>query len=382
MPDYPKIEDNEEQIKLEEERAEKHETDMERVHKNAEENLAALRATDDEHTEEESRSDEYHATPEELRDESTSEQSEDESTSDEQTDESTTEETSETEQTDDTSDSEVDDENALTPAEVRAALHTGWTQEDIDELAEANPGLAKKTCAKALESQNNLSEKFSEVGKTLAAKKDEPAVPETPPATPEPKKSPIDFAAMRTHYEDDPIVDVLEQVVGQSQQQAEELAKLREASASGDAKVDQAAAQENAAISQQIDTFFERPEIAAYKEVYGDVEKGSKDWDNLTGHQQRKRYEVAEKANLILIGAHQQKVEMSIDRAFECAHDLVTKDVREAVIRKQIKAKATKRSKSLTIEPSNTKAVPGTGKKTRAKAEANAEKLLAKLRGK
>ena len=228
-------------------------------------------------------------------------------------------------------------------------------------------------------SQNNLSQKFSELGKTQAAAPAAPAVPATPAAKSEPK--PIDFTALRKQYEDDPIVDVLEQVVERSQALATEVGTLREAGPKADAAVDAAQAQKDAAISQQIDTFFERPEVAAYKDTYGDVEKGSKDWDALTQGQIKKRYEVAEQANLIMIGAQQQGVDMSLDEAFECAHNLVTKDVQESAIRKTIKAKAVKRAKSLTLEPTSSKKVPDTGKKTVAKAEANAKGLLQKVFG-
>ena len=301
-----------------------------------------------------------------LRDDPTPDESEDESTSDK----------SKEDQTDDTSDSEAD-ENALTQAEVRAAIHSGWSQEDIDELAEANPGLAKKTCAKALESQNNLSQKFSELGKTQAAAPVAPAVPVTPAADPKPKT--IDFTAMRKQYEDDPIVDVLEQVVNQSQAQAAEISTLREAAPKADAAVNKAEAQQDAAVSQQVDTFFERPDVVAYKDTYGEVEKGSRDWDGLTQGQIKKRYEVAEEANRIMLGAQKMQQEMPVDEAFERAHFLVTKDVQEAAIRKTIKAKAVKRTKSLTFEPTGSKKVPDSGKKTVAKAQANAEGRLRKL---
>ena len=341
----------------------------------AKENLAALR--DD-------------PTPDESEDESTSDKSKEDQTDEtEDTEESTSEKTDDSEsedestsdkskedQTDDTSDSEAD-ENALTQAEVRAAIHSGWSQEDIDELAEANPGLAKKTCAKALESQNNLSQKFSELGKTQAAAPVAPAVPVTPAADPKPKT--IDFTAMRKQYEDDPIVDVLEQVVNQSQAQAAEISTLREAAPKADAAVNKAEAQQDAAVSQQVDTFFERPDVVAYKDTYGEVEKGSRDWDGLTQGQIKKRYEVAEEANRIMLGAQKMQQEMPVDEAFERAHFLVTKDVQEAAIRKTIKAKAVKRTKSLTFEPTGSKKVPDSGKKTVAKAQANAEGRLRKL---
>ena len=130
-------------------------------------------------------------------------------------------------------------------------------------------------------------------------------------------------------------------------------------------------------MSQQIDTFFNGSEIASYESVYG---KADKDWDNLTQGQIKKRYEVVEQADQIQKGAKQQGMDMPLDEAFERAHLLVTEDVREQTIRKDLKAKATKRSKSLTLAPTDSVKVQDSGKKTVAKAVANAHGLLAKLR--
>jgi len=338
--------------------------------------LAKLRASGSEPTPDESESE---STSEQSKEDQTDEsQSTDESTSEktdksESKDESTSEETSkETGQTDDTSDSEAGDESKLTQAEIRAAKHIGWSEEEITELEQANPDLAKKTCAKALESTNNLSKKFSELGKT-APKPAEPTpvVPVTP-AAPEPKA--IDFTALETQYEGDPIVGVLKQVVDQNTAQAAEIAAIK---ATGDTKVDAAQVQQDAAVSQQIDTFFNGPEITAYEGVYG---KAEKDWDNLTQGQIRKRLAVVEQADQIQKGARQQGIDMPLDEAFERAHLLVTKDEQEQTIRKDIKAKATKRAKSLTLAPTDSVKVQDTGKKTVAKAVANAHGLLAKLR--
>jgi hypothetical protein len=55
--------------------------------------------------------------------------------------------------------------------------------------------------------------------------------------------------------------------------------------------------------------------------------------------------------------------------------------VREQTIRKSIKAKAVKRQKSLTLAPTGSKKV-ASKTKTMAEVEANAERMLQKLRGK
>lgn len=316
-------------------------------------------------------SDEDQTEGSETEDESTSEEAEEEA---DQTDESEDDDDSTSDESDDEqtekSDSEADDEHALTQAEVRAAIHLGWSQDEIDALSQANPELAKKTCAKALESTNNLSKKFSELGKVKAE-------PEPKPET-KPESEGFDFSALEKQYEDDPIVGVLKQVVEQNQTLAKELGKLQQ---TRDKAVDTAQAQEDAAIAQQIDTFFDRPDVKAFAEVYGETKKGSKDWDALTQGQIKKRWSVVEEAQRIMRGAEALKEEMPLEEAFERAHLLVTEGEREQVIRKQIKAKAVKRAKSITLEPTGTKKVPHDGPKTMDEVHANAKRGLRKLFG-
>ena len=270
-------------------------------------------------------------------------------------------------------------ESKLTQAEIRAAKHLGWSEDEITELEQANPDLAKKTCTKALESTNNLSKKFSELGKTQATKPAETISTPATPTTPVTGPKPIDFTALEKEYENDPIVGVLKQVVEQNTALATEVGTLRD---TGGVKVTAAQAQEDAAISQQIDMFFAGPDIAAYGDTYGVVKKGSKDWDNLTQGQIKKRYEVVEQADMIQKGAKQQGMDMPLDEAFERAHLLVTDGEREQTIRKSIKAKAVKRSKSLTLAPSDSTKVANTGQKTPAEIEENAGRTLQKLRDK
>ncbi len=269
------------------------------------------------------------------------------------------------------------DESKLTQAEIRAAIHCKWSQEEIEELAKVNPVLAKKTCAKFLESTNDLSKKFSELGKAQVVKEPESKVePE-----PKPEKKTIDFTALEKEYKDDPIVGVLKQVVEQNNTLTGEVETLRSSGSLNESKVDKAQVQEDAAIAQQIDGFFNRPDITEYEDVYGKVEKDSKDWDDLTQGQVKKRWSLVEQANLILLGAQQQGMEMPMDEAFERAHLLVTEDVREQTIRKRIKAKSVKRAKSITFEPNSSTKVAGSGTKTKAEVESKAGQDLQKCFG-
>ena len=282
----------------------------------------------------------------------------------------------------------ADESTKITDAEIRAAKHDEYSDEDIKKLTDADPVLAKKTFAKMLRDENNLSKKFSEAGKKLVAA---PAAPPVPVVKPELKK--VDIATLRKEYEGDPIVGILEAMQANNETLAQQLATrpVAESFTESEAtrQVQAARQQEDAAISQQIDGFFLRPDVKALKNFYGDVSvdsegqpiaKENRSWDNsLTATQLKNRWKVMQEANLIIQGAKSQGIEMPLEEAFDRAHLLVTADVREQVIRTKIKAEVTKRQAGLTLAPSSSKAVPVAGAKTLHKAEENAGKNLAKV---
>lgn len=278
----------------------------------------------------------------------------------------------------------AEDENTLTQAEIRAALHNNWKQEDLDELVKQNPGLAKRTCAKLLEGTNNLSKRFAELGRKAQEAKKEPDKKVEPKAKIE--LPPVDLKKLREDYKDDPIVDV---VVGMQTTQQILIDKLNELGSTSvtdsevDAKTKKAEAIEDAAISKQIDVFFSGQDVASYAGFYGEVPKGSKDWNKLTGEQVQNRYKVVEEANMILLGAEQQgmdKDEFTLDEALERAHLIVTEGIREQVIRNKIKSTTTKRQAGFTLQPSSSKAsTDSKGQKSGTQFQTDVGQRLAKV---
>jgi hypothetical protein len=264
----------------------------------------------------------------------------------------------------------------LTEAEVRAAIHNGWSKDELDELVKTSPTLAKRTCEKFLENTNNLSKKFAELGKKAA----EPVAPaSTVTHTPKAEAFKIDMAAIEKEYEGDPIVDVLKAVVAKLESQPAPAQTITHTADEATQAVRQAQVEQDAAVAQQIELFFQAPDVAAMGEFYGAVPKESKDWDALTQGQIKNRWKVIEEANLILKGAASQGMEMPLQEAFERAHLLVTAPVREQAVRNKIKAQAVKRSRSLTLEPSSATSTTKITTKTMDTAAANAKSKLQKL---
>ena len=122
---------------------------------------ASLDTINGEDTEEEStddqQTDDDDSTPEDQADD-------DASTSDDEPDEDVDEDTDEDKDKDKDKDKDTK-EVQLPDAYYRAAIHQGWTPDEIKEFFEANPELAIKTLAKNHESTNKLNSEFARMGR-------------------------------------------------------------------------------------------------------------------------------------------------------------------------------------------------------------------------
>lgn len=285
------------------------------------------------------------------------------------------------EESDSESEEPAADPNELSPAEIRAAVHMEWTEEEITELAKVNPGMAKRACAKALKATNELSKQFSELGKKAKeaeAASETPATPEAP--APKPKAKKVDLSAIQEQYGDDPIFGVVQQLADQNEALSGQLSEMQQA---GDTRVTAKEAKADdkidAATAQQIDTFFSGKEVADYADHYGTVPEGSNDWGDLTQNQITRRWNVVETAALILAGAESQSVPMEMSEAFQRAHLAEVAPIQATVQREKIKKDIVKRGKSLTLEPtSDAKATP-TGALSRGELETVTSQRLHKV---
>lgn len=260
---------------------------------------------------------------------------------------------------------EADIENALTPAEIRAAKYAGWSDEDLDGLAKTNPGMAKRAGQAALKAMNTATAVLSRIGNKPA----EVALA----ATSAPKGGGVDLSALEADYGDDPILPVLKQL---AEQNAALAAQITQASASDREEVISAAEQqEQNAIEQQITGFFNSPDVLTYADKYGDATK-DESWDTLTQSQVRARMQVIEDANLIVKGAKQQGIDMPLSEAFERAHLVAVAPLQEQRIRTKIASSATKRQKGFTLKPSAA-GKPIGGKPTQNQIEAEIKEKMA-----
>lgn len=252
-------------------------------------------------------------------------------------------------------------EPQLSEAYYRAVIHEGWKPEEIKEFYEANPKLATTTFGKIYEAVNRASRDFAAIGR---ARKEQTLKPKQQPKKEQQEDKKVEFKGvdikkLRKQYPDDPVVELVESMQNQNKtlfEKMQDLEDTRSASISSQpSSIDNSAAinREAAVVEQQIETFFANDDLKGYREFYGILPKNSTNWDSLTPGQKMNRWAVIEMMDQIKTGAVVTGVEMSIDNALRRAHLSITEPVREQVIRDDIKTKVTKRSKSLTLEPSS-----------------------------
>jgi len=252
------------------------------------------------------------------------------------------------------------DKVELSEAHYRAAIHQEWKPEEIKEFLKANPELAKRTFAKMYNDTNKSSRDFAAIGRAkleLAKKGTVSAatVVESPEKKSEFKE--IDIEKLRKEYDNDPIIAIVEQQQKQNKALYDKVQAMTEQPdpAVRDEATIRASIQEEAALEQQITTFFVSDDIKMYDDFYGALPKDAKNWDTLTQDQKLNRWNVLQMADQMLIGAQSQGRNMDVNEALTLAHLSVSEPMREKVIRDEIKTKVVKRSKGLSLKPSSGK---------------------------
>lgn len=275
----------------------------------------------------------------------------------------------------------------LSDAYVRAAIHRGWTEEDVTKAYETNPELTVTTLGNIYEALNRSSKEYAAFGRAAKQQAVAKVAPQSEEGTE--KKSEfkgVDIEKLRTQYPDDPVVELVESMQTQNKALFDEVQKskiTKSAPATGqpsglNPEQVRAVEQEAAAVEQQIETFFKNDSLKGYEEFYGVLPKDAADWNSLIPGQKMNRWAVIEMMDQMIAGARSLGREMKIDEALNLSHLSVTEPIREKVIREGIKAKVTKRSSNLTLKPSGT-AQPG---KTKPQTKEDLENVTAERLGK
>ena len=264
---------------------------------------------------------------------------------------------SQTESTESTSEAENKDE--IPDAYIRAAIHQKWSQKDVDELVESNPELARRTFENCYNSVVQASRDFSEIGRAKIELDRQQVAQVAPTATeavvqqedPEAKAL---IAKLEKEYPDDPLIDVVvaglkskSKLVQQTQPVSQQQQNYEVATARHNVAA-------NAAIDQRVNSFFGADNMKLYDKFYGKLELGQIPED-LSNGQQQNRLAVLQEAEFIMAGHSVRGQKIEVEQALERAHLIVTEPIRTQVVRDSLKATATKRKKSMTLRPSDSK---------------------------
>jgi len=257
---------------------------------------------------------------------------------------------------------------------VRAALRSGWTEEAIQDLADKAPDMALQTMQNIYESQKTISDKFSQLGRTVPQPQvqatEQPA--QQPAQQPAPQKGFVDFAALKNEYGNDPLIETVIKPLDAA------LVELR-------AQINQAPATPTpdpestklpAELAREVGIFFGDETLTKH---YGGFYGTSNDPMALTLGQVENRNNVLIKADQIIAGAAMQGINMTVDEALDSAHMLVSEPVKASAIRREIKESAVKRSSGISLRPSSAKQPGSEGTKPRTQKELE-DKVAAGLR--
>ena len=267
----------------------------------------------------------------------------------------------------------------ISDAYYRAAKHQGWENKDIEDLYKTDPDLANRTFSRLLENTNRLSQEFASIGRSKQQQQRVEIKTEQKKETDEPESDGIDIAKLRKEYNDDPIVDLIEQQQKQYNILRKDLDSIRTASPATNEDELRVKLQEEENVNKEIQRYFNADDLKQYSDFYGVVPKGSSGWDGLTTEQRTKRIDVLELADQILTGAEMQGRKMDVSEALESAHLVVSEPQREKIIREDIKSKVVKRGNGLTLKPNSGTSQAKTGKTSEADLEATTEQRLAKV---
>jgi len=250
----------------------------------------------------------------------------------------------------------------------RAAIHQGWTDDDIERALNADAEGAMKTFKKMHESTNKLSAKFAQLGQNTLNQQIEQ---QNAPAHPTNEFEEELKAVKEEHGEDSATYKAMKKMADKAssavpaQEVRQQQVEIPEES--------------KAQVLKSIDQFMSDEDITMDGEFYGRTD------ENLTPIQTMHRRELFNLADKIRTGAMVQGEDMSVLEALEFAHMAITAPVMEDKAVKKTQKKLKKRNDSRTFRAKGKTNQKGPQKKKKSAEEQaldTADKGLKKLRAK
>ena len=240
---------------------------------------------------------------------------------------------------------------SIPDALVRAAIHNGWEQADVDALIETNPELALKTLTSNYNSVTNASKEWSALGRAKIQSERDKVEVDTKVVEQAPSLTPAEKEKLIADYGTDPVVARLIANADQQPPKPAVAAPVQPSDLYNTATA-RANAAANSSVDQRVNSFFSNNSMSLYKEFYGELGL-SQSVNDLSNGQQEHRLNVLDHAECIMTGLRMRGIDATVEEALEKAHLIVTEPIREQVIRNGLKKTAISRKK--TLMPSRSK---------------------------
>jgi hypothetical protein len=244
---------------------------------------------------------------------------------------------------------ESNDEPTLPDNHIRSLIGAGWTKEEIDEQHSALGDEFLTIAEKVHENRLRESREWAAHGRIEANQR--AAAAEKLVEKQEQGQTPselerVDIDALKREFGNDPRINAMIDSLGGSTNRAiEALQAMMPKIAESQARQEQS---EQAALQNEVNSFFNSPDLLAYKDLYG---VGPTQSIHDEGHWDA-RMKVLEVADQIRVGASYQGREVGLSDALSLAHESVSADFRVRAVREDIKSKMQQRQSSITQRPS------------------------------
>ncbi|KKL23293.1 hypothetical protein LCGC14_2426840, partial [marine sediment metagenome] len=234
----------------------------------------------------------------------------------------------------------------------RAAIHRGMTDTEVKEFYETTPELCVRTLGKIYEAVNRSSAEFASLGRARKDQMEQAALEAAAPQKEEDDFIGVDIEALEESEMDPDALAIIKTINDQNKLLHDKVQSVESTATQPQENFDRVATQESALIGQQIENFFKSDEAKPYGDgFYGVVPDKDTDWANLSPGEKANRWAVIEMMDDILVGAEFNNRDISVDEAMRMAHLNVSEPQRTKVIREELTAKLTERSKSLSLKP-------------------------------
>lgn len=264
----------------------------------------------------------------------------------------------------------------LPAAHVRSLKAYDWTNEEIEQAFADNPDAFAKTAFMVHKNRVRETNNWAAQGREFRAQEQQQTTPTSPQVQKQPSAteglSRIDVEALKKDYGDDEVVSgLIDKLAGPMNSTIEALNQIIPHITESRANAQR---NEEALIAKQMDVFFGSDEMKPYNQLYG--EKA----ETTTDEQYANRATLLAHADALLVGSGRQGRSLPLVEALDLAHEAVSGEFKTTAIRKEIKSKVKKRSKSITLKPTS-KVTPRTDGKPadRAEMEQRTRQRLAKI---